>query len=214
MPVRILYSVTAHTYEQDDYLAAMQGAVFRGDGDYPANPFVIGSGRDALLCRYHSGRRRLGAHDQLTLEWAGVYRQYHACLMRTFVVGRVPPRQRDLHAAAYDALLAVEAALAPGRTLGEAFDAHARVLDGAGLREHRLNACGYSVGATYAPHWMDWPMLFHGNPEPVVAGMTVFVHIIIADSNAGLAMTLGETVEITAAGAVPLAKAPRDLIVR
>ncbi len=37
----------------------MHGAIFRGGGDYPANEFIIGSGRDALLCRYKSGRRRL-----------------------------------------------------------------------------------------------------------------------------------------------------------
>ncbi len=195
-------------------LAAMQAAVFSGDGDYPANPFIVGSGRDALLCRYHSGRRRLGAADQLTLEWAGVYRHYHACLMRTFVVGPPPPRQRALFDAARDALAAVEAALLPGRPLGDAFDAHARVLDAAGLRAHRMNACGYSVGATFAPNWMDWPMLYHRNPEPAAVGMTIFAHMIIFDSDAGLAMTLGETVEVTEGGAVPLTRAPRDLIVR
>ena len=53
-------------------LAAMHAAIFRGGGDYPGNPFIIGSGRDALLCRYKSGRRRLDARDQLTLEFAGV----------------------------------------------------------------------------------------------------------------------------------------------
>ena len=42
-------------------LAAMHAAIFRGGGDYPGNPFIIGSGRDALLCRYKSGRRRLDA---------------------------------------------------------------------------------------------------------------------------------------------------------
>ncbi len=49
----------------------------------PANEFIIGSGRDALLCRYKSGRRKLSKRDQLTLEFAGVYRHYHAAFMRT-----------------------------------------------------------------------------------------------------------------------------------
>ena len=40
-------------------LAAMQGAIFAGGGDYPANEFIIGSGPDALLCRYKAGRRKL-----------------------------------------------------------------------------------------------------------------------------------------------------------
>ncbi|MDE0716426.1 MAG: Xaa-Pro peptidase family protein, partial [Rhodospirillaceae bacterium] len=67
---------------EGDILAAMQGAVFRGGGDYPGNEFIIGSGPQALLCRYFTGRRHLDAQDQLTLEFAGVYRRYHACLMR------------------------------------------------------------------------------------------------------------------------------------
>ena len=46
---------------EGDILAAMQGAVFRGGGDYAGNEFIIGSGAGALLCRYFSGRRHLDA---------------------------------------------------------------------------------------------------------------------------------------------------------
>ncbi|MBZ0216412.1 MAG: Xaa-Pro peptidase family protein, partial [Fimbriimonadaceae bacterium] len=37
--------------DEGDILAALQGAVFRGGGDFPANEVIIGSGADALLCR-------------------------------------------------------------------------------------------------------------------------------------------------------------------
>ena len=195
-------------------LAAMQGAVFEGGGDYPGNPFIIGSGPDALLCRYFSGRRRLDARDQLTLEFAGVYRQYHACLMRTLLVGGAGERHRALHAAAVEALAACEEALRPGRTMGEVFDAHARVFDAHGLREHRLNACGYSLGAVYAPSWMDRPMFYRDNPTVMAPGMVFFLHMILMDSDAGRAMTLGRTSVITERGAEPLSKAPLDLMVR
>ncbi len=43
--------------DEGKILAAMQGTVLAGGGDYPGNEFVIGSGEDALLCRYKSGRR-------------------------------------------------------------------------------------------------------------------------------------------------------------
>ena len=195
-------------------LAAMHAAVFRGGGDYPGNPFIIGSGRDALLCRYKSGRRRLDAQDQLTLEFAGVYRQYHACLMRTLLVGEPSARQRALHVACCEALLACEARLTPGTPMGAVFDAHAEVFDRHGLRAHRLNACGYALGTTYAPSWMDWPMFFHGNPVEVRPGMVFFLHMILADSDTGLAMTLGRTSLVTERGAEPLSSAPLDLIVR
>ena len=199
---------------EGDILAAMQSVVFKGDGDYPGNDFIIGSGPTALLCRYQAGRRRLTEQDQLTLEWAASFRHYHAAMMRTLCIGTPPAAQVEMHAVARDALLAVEAALTPGRPIGEAFDAHAAALDEAGYRAHRLNACGYSLGTTFAPTWMDWPMLYHGNPIAAAPGMVFFVHIIIANSESGLAMTLGRTSLITEAGAEPLSKAPLDLIVR
>jgi Xaa-Pro dipeptidase len=199
---------------EGDILAAMQGAVFRGGGDDPANETIIGSGRDALLCRYFTGRRHLDPQDQLTLEFAGVYRHYHSCLMRTIVIGEPAPAQIAMHAAAVAALDAAKAALTPGRPIGGVFDAHAAVLDDAGYAAHRLNACGYSLGTTFAPNWMDWPMFYTGNPFEAGPGMVFFIHICIFDSDAGLAMTTGQTVEVTETGAVALSKAPLDLVVK
>jgi Xaa-Pro dipeptidase len=204
---------TRASADEGAILAAMHSVVFRGGGDYPGNPFVIGSGRDALLCRYKAGRRRLDARDQLTLEFAGVYRQYHACLMRTLLVGEATPRQRAMCAACREALAAAEAKLAPGSTMGEAFQAQARVLDAHGMRPHRQNACGYSLGTVYAPSWMDWPMFFEGNPVEIAPGMVFFLHMILADSEAGLAMTLARTSLVTERGAEPLSSAPLDLVV-
>jgi Xaa-Pro dipeptidase len=194
-------------------LAAMHAAIFEGGGDYPGNPFIIGSGRDALLCRYKAGRRRLDAEDQLTLEFAGVYRLYHACLMRTLVIGRAAEQHRAMHAACREALAAAEEQLVPGTPMGAVFDAQAAVLDRHGMAAHRLNACGYALGAVYAPSWMDWPMFFHGNPVELGSGMVFFLHMILMDSDAGLAMTLGRSSLITARGPEPLSSAPLDLVV-
>jgi Xaa-Pro aminopeptidase len=195
-------------------LAAMQGAVFAGGGDYPGNPFIIGSGPDALLCRYKSGRRRLDASDQLTLEFAGVWRQYHSCLMRTLLVGAASPRQQALYDACREALAAAEAQLTPGTPMGAVFDAQAAVLDAHGMATHRFNACGYSLGTVYAPCWMDWPMFFHGNPVSIAPGMVLFLHMILMDSEAGLAMTLGRTSLIGERGPETLSTRPLELIIR
>ena len=198
---------------EGDILAAMQGAVFRGGGDDPANEFIIGSGAGALMCRYYTGRRNLDARDQFTLEFAGVYRHYHAALMRTLLTGKPDSRQVSMHAVAREALLACEKALAPGRPVGEVFDTHARVLDEAGMGKFRLNACGYSLGTTFAPNWMDWPMLYNGNPVEAAPGMVFFIHMILFDADAGLAMTLARTSLVTEAGSEPLSSASLDLVV-
>jgi Xaa-Pro dipeptidase len=200
--------------DEGDILAAMQVAVFKGGGDYPGNAFIIGSGRDALLCRYKSGRRRLDQQDQLTLEFAGVYRHYHACLMRTLLVGEATARHRTMHAACREALAAAENRLEPGMTMGAVYDVQADVLDRHGMRAHRLNACGYSLGAVYPPSWMDWPMFFHGNPVQLAPGMVFFLHMILMDSEAGAAMTLGRTSLITERGSEPLSAAAQGLVVR
>jgi Xaa-Pro dipeptidase len=195
-------------------LAAMQGAIFAGGGDYPANEFIIGSGPDALLCRYKAGRRKLTKNDQLTLEWAGVFHHYHAAMMRTVLTGKVSKRHQELYDAARAALLAVEKAMIPGNTFGDLFDAHARVMEARGLTKHRLNACGYSLGARFTPSWMDMPMFYQGNPEPVAPDMTLFAHMIIMDSETETAMTLGRTYLTTDAQPKPLSRHDLDLIVQ
>ncbi len=200
--------------DEAEILAAMQAVIIRGGGDDPANEFIIGSGRDALLCRYHSGRRRLDARDQLTLEFAGVYRHYHACLMRTIPIGPVPERQVEMHRVAVAALEGCKAALRPGRPIGEVFAAHARILDEAGYRAHRMNATGYSLGAVFAPNWMDWPMFYRDNPEIAAPGQVYFIHLIIFDSERDLAMTTGETVLVTERGAETLSHRSLDLVRR
>lgn len=195
-------------------LAAMQGAVFAGGGDYPANEFVIGSGADALLCRYKAGRRKLTKNDQLTLEWAGVYHRYHVAMMRTVLTGKASKRHQELYEAAHAALLACEKAMTPGNTFGDVFDAHARVMEAHGLTKHRLNACGYSLGARFAPSWMDPPMFYSGNPEPIAPDMVLFAHMIIMDSESGCAMCLGRTYLVTEAEPEPLSRHGLDLIVK
>ncbi len=197
---------------EGDILAVMHDAVFRGGGDYPGNEFIVGSGHDALLCRYFTGRRHLDEHDQLTLEWAGTYRHYHACLMRTLLIGGAGAEHRRMHAACGDAMTAAMQALRPGPPIGAVFDEHARVLDEAGYREHRMNACGYSLGTTFTPTWMDWPMFYTANPVVAEPDMVFFLHMILMDSAHNRAMTLGHTVRVTDSGCERLSRAPLDLI--
>jgi Xaa-Pro dipeptidase len=194
-------------------LGAMHDAIFTDGGDYPGNEFIIGSGEAALLCRYQSGRRKLDANDQLTLEWAGTYRHYHAANMKTIIIGEPRPQHVTMQAAAQDALLACEAALQSGRPMADVFAAHARVLDEAGLGAHRLNACGYSLGPRFSPSWMEAQMFYEGAPMVMQPGMVFFLHMILMDSDSGSAMTLGRTSLVTEAGAEGLSRMPVEMVV-
>ncbi|GES48084.1 Xaa-Pro dipeptidase [Rhizobium sp. ERR 1071] len=207
-------SVVKAGADESDILAAMQGAVFSGGGDYPANAFIIGSGAEALLCRYKSGRRKLDANDQLTLEWAGVDAHYHAAMMRTVVIGTPSHRHRELYSACLETLQAIETILMPGHTFGDIFDIHAKIMDERGLARHRLNACGYSLGARFSPSWMEHEMFHMGNPLEIQENMSLFVHMIIMDSDSGTAMTLGQTYLTTSQAPKALSRHPLEFLNR
>jgi Xaa-Pro aminopeptidase len=194
---------------EGDVQAAGQAAIFRGGGDPAASGPVLGSGERALCIRNSTGLRALDPVDQLTLEFAGVFRRYHACLMRTVAVGSATDYQRRMFEATMDALAAMTEAAKPGRPLGEIDEAHRRVYDKAGFEHARMAACGYSLGATYRPNWMDVPpMLYAGNPLPARPGMVIFMHAILIDRPAGYAMSAGHTVIITETGREVLSRAP------
>ncbi len=194
-------------------LAEMQRVVLEGGGDYPANDYIIGSGHNALLCRYQAEKRNLSHQDQLSIEWAGTYKHYHSAMFRTIPIGKVNHKHIKMHEACVDALTKCEKNLIPGNTVGRVFDVHAKTFDDLGYNNSRMNACGYSLGSTFSPNWMDWPMLYTGNPYVIQPGNVFFMHMILMDSANELAMNLGETYLVTENGNERLGKQKLDLVV-
>ena len=194
-------------------LAEMQRIVLEGGGDYPANEYIIGSGHNALLCRYQSEKRILSDTDQLSIEWAGTYKHYHSAMFRTIAVGKSNLKHIKMHQACLEALQNCEKKLIPGNTVGEVFDVHAQTFDNHGYNKSRMNACGYSLGSTFSPNWMDWPMLYTGNPYIIQPGNVFFMHMILMDSDNNLAMNLGETYLVTENGNERLGKKKLDLVI-
>jgi Xaa-Pro dipeptidase len=187
--------------------AAGAAVILEGGGDPPPSGPVLGSGDRALLVRSATGYRHLDPVDQLTIEFAASYRHYCVCLMRTLAIGQGNDLQRRMFDVTRNALQAMTEAAKPGRPLGEIDDAHRRVYDEAGYGEFRMSACGYSLGATYRPSWMDVPpMLYSGNPMPAQPGMVLFLHAILVDASKNLAMSLGHTILITSDGSEALSR--------
>ena len=191
----------------------MMSAIMRGDGDPSASRWPMGAGEEALLVRYHTGHGTVAARDQVQFEIAAAYRHYHAALTYVILTGEPDPRHQHMFDACAEALDACEAALRPGNTVGDVFAAHARVLSKAGYAGHFLNACGYTMGATYPPTWMDWPMIYAGEPQVLAPNMVFFLHMILLNSDTGLSMSLGETAIVTETGCEPISHAPRRLLI-
>jgi len=111
-----------------------------------------------------------------------------------------------------DALDAAIAATRAGAFEGDILAA--MTLDAHGLNHARLNACGYGMGATFSPSWMEPPMFYRGNPLLMKTDHVFFMHMILMDSEAGLAMCVGHSVRVTDAGCERLSRHGLDLIER
>ncbi|KAL6850770.1 hypothetical protein ACO1O0_007896 [Amphichorda felina] len=203
--VRTLKLAKPGAYEGDLWREIV-GTVYEGGGDDPANENILVSGNKAVLTRYSTGKDRI--ERQLTAEHAAVYKHYHACLMRTIPIGGITKLARRMHEINVLQMEAAMAALKPGREIGDVFEAYARVADENGFRDQRFNSCGYSLGATFAPTWMDFPMFVRGQSVVAKKGMVFFIHIILMDKATDTASSVGQTVEVTDDGCVPLSKLP------
>ena len=196
-----------------DVYGEMMNVIMRGDGDPSASVWPMGAGENALLVRYHSGKETVAPKDQVTHEFSAAYRHYHACAMSTVVTGGATDKQLDMGQACAEALNHVEATLKAGNTVGDLYAAHAEVFDRTGYGHAKLAACGYTLGISYPPSWMDWPMIWKDNPQVIEPGMVFFMHMILLDDTTGLSVSLGETAIVTDGACEPICHAPRELVV-
>ncbi|KAL4877602.1 peptidase M24, structural domain-containing protein [Aspergillus karnatakaensis] len=203
--IRALKVAKPGAYEGDLWRELM-GTIYEGGGDDPANENIMVSGNKAVLTRYSTGRSKIDR--QLTIEHAAVYKHYHACLMRTVHIGGVTKLARRMFEVNILQMEAAMAALKPGREIGDVFEAYARIADENGFKDQRFNACGYSLGATFSPTWMDYPMFVRGQNVIAQPGMVFFIHIILMDKATDTASSIGQTVEVTEDGCVSLSKLP------
>ncbi|KAK2742727.1 hypothetical protein FQN55_007668 [Onygenales sp. PD_40] len=203
--VRTLKLAKPGAYEGDLWREIV-GTVYEGGGDDPANENILVSGNKAVLTRYSTGKDKIDR--QLTLEHAAVYKHYHACLMRTIPIGGITKLARRMHEVNVLQMKACMEALKPGVEISEVFEAYARVADENGFRDQRFNSCGYSLGATFSPTWMDFPMFVRGQNVVAKVGMIFFIHIILMDKATDTASSIGQTVEVTENGCVSMSKLP------
>ncbi len=196
-------------------LGQVYQVMWESGADIPASRLPMGHGEKAMNVRYGTGRGRVGENDQVTFEMGDAWRHYHVADMFTVLTGpRVDPRHLRMHAACVEALAAVQDALRPGRTLGEVYDIHLAAFGRHGYERAALKACGYTMGATFPPSWMEMPMIYRGNPAVLEENMVFFTHMILSDFETGLTMSLGETSIVTAGRPEVVTHVPREPIVR
>ncbi len=195
--------------------AACIHAMLAGGGDMPSGDPMVNSGPRAVYGRGLGVPRILEAQDQIMLEHAASYCRYTVVTERTVVLGTPPERQKTMFKVAADTLYEIIDFARPGRMIGELDDIHRRNLDAAGYEKYRFAACGYSLGTTFRPTWMDPPpMLYSGNRTPIETGMVLFCHVVIGDRDHGLTAATGLTFHVGEQSTEILSEIPMELHVK
>jgi Xaa-Pro dipeptidase len=196
-------------------LGQVYQVMWESGADIPCCRLPMGHGEKAMNVRYGTRRTPIEENDQVTFEMGCAWRHYHVADMFTVLTGpRVDPRHLRMHAACVDALGQVQEALRPGRTLGAVYEAHRAALAAHGYEKAALKACGYTMGATFPPSWMEMPMMYRDNPTLIEKNMVLFTHMILSDFETGLTMSLGETSIVTDGPPEVITHVPREPIVK
>ncbi len=177
-------------------------------GDYPAIVPLLPTGVDAGTPHLTWSERPFLVGEATTIELAGAYQRYHAPLARTVMLGEPPPRLAGAAAVIKDGMAAALAAMTPGTAIRQAHAEFSRVINAQGLtKESRI---GYSIGVGYPPDWGERTISLRAEESRTfTAGMAL--HVILGLWMDGWGYELSEPVIISAGGAEPLCRLPREL---
>lgn len=180
-------------------------------GDLPSEQPIVNSGPRAVYGRGVLGAHELQADDQILVEFGSSHRRYMACIERTVIMGHLGDEQAEMFKIVRDTMEAMIAAVRPGDPLGNIDAEHRRVLDASPFGLDRYGACGYSLGATFAPTWMDVPpMIYSGNPLIMQPGMVLFPHAMLGAVASRRAVGMGHTIIVTETGCDVLSTLPLE----
>lgn len=174
---------------EKEVAAEVYRAMILGGGEYPGFAPLIRS-TETLMQEHATWRDRpLEPGEKLFIELSGASARYHAPLGRMGHIARAEPGAERAHDLALRALDAAVAALRPGTTTGEVYNAWEEVVDdGLGHTNLRRHHCGYTVGIGFPPSWVGSSTVMgirRNGRVTVEAGMTFHVLSWITDPDLG-----------------------------
>lgn len=138
---------------EQDFALELEFAMRRLGASGAAFDTIVASGANGAHPHHTSGPRPLVAGDLVTVDWGAAVNGYHSDLTRTFAIGAVTDKQRDVYAIVWEAQRRAIAAIKPGKT-GKEIDAVARDF----ITEHGYgDAFGHSLGHSLGRSVHDGP---------------------------------------------------------
>ncbi len=194
-----------------EILAAQARGTAEFGGDYAAIVPMLPSGAGTATPHLTWSDRPFASGEATILELAGCRMRYHCPQARTVFLGSPPQKLTDTAKVVVEGLNAVIAAARPGLTCEEVEGVWRRIIARAGIvKESRI---GYSCGLNYPPDWGEHTIsLRPGDKTVLQPDMTI--HVIPGIWQDDWGIEISECIHLTEAGAEPLARTPRELIVK
>ncbi len=137
--------LTPGTREQD-FAMEMEFAMRRLGASGAAFDTIVASGPSGAHPHHHAGTRPMAAGDFVTIDWGATVEGYNSDITRTYALGSVTDKQREIYAVVLEAQQRAIAAIKPGKT-GQEIDAVARdYIASHGYGEAFGHSLGHSLG--------------------------------------------------------------------
>lgn len=154
--------------------ARIHEAMVAEGSEFPGLPVFLSSGWRTEIPHANWTDKVIEPGDTVLCELTGVHRRYAGPLLRCVSIGR--PTEEYAHRAevSADMLSATIAAIRPGMTSHDVFQAAAKLFNEAGFGSGARRRIGYSVGINFPPDWGEGYFLDikEGDETELKAGMT------------------------------------------
>lgn len=111
----------------------------------PSFETMIASGAGSSVIHYQTSGKTIG-EGPLMVDWGAVVDGYHSDMTRTFSIGPMSPKMREIYGIVLDAQLAAIDAIKPGKTCAEIDEVARRIIRDAGYGEHFGHGLGHGLG--------------------------------------------------------------------
>jgi Xaa-Pro dipeptidase len=206
-----LASIKAGTNE-NAIVSAMMGQAIAAGSEYVGMEPLMASGTRCGVPHGTWRRNLLKDGDPVFLEMAACHDRYHAALMRTAWLGKVPDEAQKMMATCQEGLSASLTMLKPGNTCEQVHDACQKIIDRDGFTKNYKKRTGYSIGTAFAPDWGEGNILSLYTGVKTILKPGMVFHIPPALRIYGV-FTVGvsETAIVTEDGCKTLSSISRDL---
>jgi len=131
---------------EQDFALELEFAMRRLGASGAAFGTIVASGTNGAHPHHSAGPRPLAAGDFVTVDWGAALEEYNSDLTRTYALGTVTDKQREIYAIVLEAQQRAIAAIEPGKT-GKEIDAVARdYITGHGYGDAFGHSLGHSLG--------------------------------------------------------------------